>query len=171
MSVSINATNLVSNSLKLIGVLSDGENADASMLADGFNRLNELIDGLGVQRQSMLARVRTVYSLVANQATYTFGPSGDFNNPRPITVEGCGLILNSSSPALEIGLTPLTDDQFQAIGIKALTSTLPEESGVSPRAAGFKLSHQTDGGGWGRPSRARGAPVRGESKLVWEKSL
>jgi len=60
----------------------------------------------------------------------------------------------------------------QAIGYsRALTSTLPEESGVSPRAAGFTLAHQTQGGGWSRPSRSRGAPVKGGAKLVWEKTL
>lgn len=133
MSITTSAFDICTGSLKLIGVLADGETATNDQMTDAYARLQEIVDGLGVQRFTMLTRTRTVYPLVANQATYTIGPSGaDFTAARPVTVEGCGLVLNSSSPPLELSLTPLTDDLYQAIGIKAQTSTLPTEFYYNP---------------------------------------
>lgn len=44
----------------------------------------------------------------------------------------------------------------QAMGYeKVLTSILKDEPGTSLIAAGFELSHETDGGSWNRASRAR----------------
>lgn len=130
------AGDLCAASFKLIGVLSEGETMTPEMAADAFSRLNEIVDGLGVQRFTMLVRTRTVFSPIANQSTYTIGPSGaDWTLARPVTIEGAGLILTSSNPTIEIPLTPLTDDQYQAVGIKALTSTLPTEFYYNPTIA------------------------------------
>ena len=139
MSVSTTAGTLITASLKLIGVLGEGETATAEMSADAFDRLNDLVDGLGVQRFSMLTRARTVYTPIANQSTYTIGPSGaDWTAARPVTVEAAGLVLTSSTPTIEIPLTLLTDDQYAAIGIKALTSTLPTELYYNPTTTSGK---------------------------------
>ncbi len=136
MSVSTTAGTIINGSLKLIGVLSEGETANAEQSADAFARLNDIVDGLGVQRFSMLTRSRTVFTPIANQSTYTIGPSGaDWTAPRPVTVEAAGLILTSSNPTVEIPLTLLSDDQYAMIGIKALTSTLPTELYYNPTIA------------------------------------
>jgi hypothetical protein len=50
---------------------------------------------------------------------------------------------------------------------EAWTYTLPEESGVSLRAAGFIDMGLTDGGEWDRPSRRRRPAHRAERKRRW----
>lgn len=54
---------------------------------------------------------------------------------------------------------------------EAWTYTLPEESGVSLRAAGFVDMGLTDGGEWDRPSRRRKPAVRSEPKRRWMRPL
>lgn len=54
---------------------------------------------------------------------------------------------------------------------EAWTYTLPEESGVSLKAAGFVDMGLTDGGEWDRPSRPRKAAVRPEPKRRWMRPL
>lgn len=51
------------------------------------------------------------------------------------------------------------------------TYTLPEESGVSLRAAGFQDKGLTAGGEWCRPSRNRQPAVRSERKRRWMRAL
>ncbi len=60
----------------------------------------------------------------------------------------------------------------KALGYREVwTYTLPEESGVSLRAAGFMDMGLTDGGEWDRPSRRRNAAVRPEQKRRWLRRL
>jgi hypothetical protein len=54
---------------------------------------------------------------------------------------------------------------------EAWTYTLPEEPGISLRAAGFINMGRTAGGTHDRPSRHREAPVRGEPKQRWMRRL
>lgn len=54
---------------------------------------------------------------------------------------------------------------------EAWTYTLPEESGVSLKAAGFINMGLTDGGEWDRPSRSRKPAVRPEPKRRWMRPL
>ncbi len=60
----------------------------------------------------------------------------------------------------------------KALGYEeAWTYTLPEESGVSLFAAGFKDMGMTDGGEWNRLARKRRPAVRPEPKRRWRRVL
>ena len=60
----------------------------------------------------------------------------------------------------------------KALGYReAWTYTLPEEPGISLRAAGFIDMGLTDGGEWDRPSRRRAVAVRSEPKRRWLRRL
>lgn len=68
----------------------------------------------------------------------------------------CGMLCGSLSRAAD------------ALGYKEVwTYTLPEEDGRTLRGAGFKDMGLTDGGDYGRPSRAREPAVRPEPKRRW----
>jgi len=51
---------------------------------------------------------------------------------------------------------------------KLITYTLPEEGGVSLRAAGWRLLGERGGGSWSRPSRPRIDTAPMQTKLMWE---
>lgn len=62
----------------------------------------------------------------------------------------------------------------KALGYKRiLTYTLPSESGVSLKAAGWELIGKAGGGSWSRPSRERDSENKHPivEKLRWEKTL
>jgi hypothetical protein len=54
---------------------------------------------------------------------------------------------------------------------EAWTYTLPEESGVSLKAAGFVDMGLTKGEEWNRPSRRRAPAVRPDPKRRWMRPL
>ncbi len=95
--------------------------------ADGdraFDKLNNLLDQWASESLMLYSDVRTTWVLVANQTSYTVGTGGNVAVARPVYVDSVGFIDTSQSPTLEIPLTPLTDQDYAAIPIKGLTSTL-----------------------------------------------
>jgi hypothetical protein len=75
--------------------------------------------------------------LIANRGgptnPYTIGIGGTLNTQRPATqnaIVWAGLILTSASPTVEIPLTIFTDDAWQAIQVKALTSAAGINTGL-----------------------------------------
>lgn len=131
MAITTTGLELVSKSLRLLGVLEAGETPDAGMGADGLQTLNEWIDAAQLQPYLSLVQQRNVFDLVANQSTYTIGPSSaspDFDlgtQPRPAAVNAIGLLLNSASPAVEVPLSLMTEQAYQNLGIKTYTNPQP----------------------------------------------
>lgn len=57
----------------------------------------------------------------------------------------------------------------RAMGYKRLiTYTLASESGISLKASGYRVVHQTRGGSWNREKRPRIDKATIEPKLLWE---
>lgn len=76
-----------------------------------------------------------------------------------------------ANPACTMILTALCR-AGAALGYKeAWTYTLPEETGVTLKAAGFVNHGMTDGGDHDRPSRPRAPAVRPEPKQRWMRKL
>jgi hypothetical protein len=136
MSVTITGRSLIASSLRLIGALAQGETAPAADESEAFDTLNQLVDGWATQQLTILTIGRHVFTPTANVSTYAIGPTGvtmaDGYTDRPTEIVNAGLVLNTATPAIEIPLTPLTDDDYAAIGIKALTSIYPTEFYYNP---------------------------------------
>ncbi len=88
--------------LKDIGVLAEGEVMSAPVGADFLLRLNGLVSSWQAQSETVLAIERTIFPVIANKQTYTIGPGGDYNVPRPVGIRGAGLWLNGLSSALAV---------------------------------------------------------------------
>jgi hypothetical protein len=123
----ITAGDLIRQALLQIGSLAAGEEPTPAEAQDGLARLNQLIDDWSTQRLTMRVVVRATTGIVNGQADYTIGTGGDFNVPVVPAVDNCALLLNSSSPAVEIPLSPLTEMAYQAIAQKNLENTLPTQ--------------------------------------------
>jgi len=116
---------LINASLKRLGVLDAAETAAPQDMADGLQRLNDLIDGWGTERLTIYKNDRTTWPLVPNQSTYTIGSGGDCDIVRPVFISDLNFIDTSQDPDLEMGLSPLTTDAWSRIPQKGLTSTYP----------------------------------------------
>lgn len=122
--MSITATAIITTALANDGIIGVGETPTAAMLADGLSRLDSLLEQWRTQYLVGPFQSRQVFSTVANQSTYTIGPTGNWATTKPQEITGAGLLLKSVTPYVEIPRTVLTDDAYEAIQIKTLTSTL-----------------------------------------------
>lgn len=126
--------------LEQIGVYGVGQSLQASDANTGLRRLNAFISSLNIQSLAKLIVRREVFDVTANQSSYTIGPGADFDTARPTSLQNAALLLNSSTPAVEIPMAILTDQAYQSIAIKAQTNT-------QPTAVYYQPTYTTDG--WG----------------------
>lgn len=80
------AIEIITRSMRLIGVLSEGETPNAQESSDCLFALNGLMGSLGNSPQMIFARTNQALPLVANTSSYTIGPSGGLVTTRPIEV-------------------------------------------------------------------------------------
>jgi hypothetical protein len=118
---------LLSSSLRLIGVLASGESPSATQGSDGLTILNQMVEAWGIEHLNIFTLTRTTFSLVPGTQAYTVGTGGTFNMSRPIRIDYVSiLILNNPAQPLELPLEMYNDDQWQQeIPIKAITTTYP----------------------------------------------
>lgn len=130
------AQTIIAGSFDLIGVTAASETPSPNDSADAFRRLNNMMGTLAIQPASIPVMARQVFPLLAgcggpNDAgipgggPYLIGIGGDFNTARPNSIDGCGLLLNSSLPQpVEVPRAIYTNDAYEAIQIKDLPNQL-----------------------------------------------
>lgn len=116
---------LLTSSLRILGVLASGESPSANEANDGLVSLNSLIDSWSNESLLITSRVREVFPLVPSQQTYTMGVGGNFNTSRPQAIENALIQLTSNNPVIEIPMGILNKDQYAGVTLKTLLSTYP----------------------------------------------
>jgi len=115
---------IITASLQNIGAIGAGETPNPNDAELGRLWLNRMLSSWSLQPMTIPVIVREVFDVVANQSTYTIGDGADFDTTRPTMLTGAGLLLNSSSPPVELPRGLLTDDAYRSIQVKTLTSPL-----------------------------------------------
>lgn len=132
------AAELIKSTLQDLGVYGAGEDISAEDAVDSLERLNDLCDGLGLERMMMYAIVRTTKVLAANTASYTIGSGGDINIVRPTFLDHAGLIIDTSATIpTEIPLRIFTEQEWAGILQKTQTAAL---------AMGIRFDHAWSAG-------------------------
>ena len=127
------AGDLCKAALQEIGVLAAGETMDAAMQTDTLARLNRWLDSLAASNLFIYTVTRTTATLTANQASFTVGSSGNINITRPVFIEKVNFIDTAFDPDQEYEMPELlTEEQYAAIPVKALTSVYPECAYYNP---------------------------------------
>ena len=130
---------LIVAALQDLGVLQAGETPTAEDAELARNALNRLLDAWGAEGLMLHATSRTVWTITANDGSYTVGAGADVDTGagvgRPVTVQHVNIIDTSANPDQEIPLRPLTEDAYAAIPQKALTSNWPTHWYYNPTAA------------------------------------
>lgn len=117
---------LITSVLREINVLGAGDTPSADDAMDGLRMVNDFIDGVcALERLLIYTITRTTWTLVASQASYAVGPSGDVNIVRPIYIDRVRFQETAVSPTLEMPLGLLTEADYRAVPRKALTSSYP----------------------------------------------
>src|SRR4029453_10905110 len=94
---------VLTDALKLLGVVAGHEVPTATEQQDALARLNELVDAWGTQPDTMWVPRRAVLPLVAARGVYTSGVGGYFDlGARPMAL-GPAASLATGTPPVEIG--------------------------------------------------------------------
>lgn len=121
-------TTLITRSMRMIGAVASGEAPTAAELADGLIALNGLLESWRNQKLLVYAMVESTLSMVASDASYTVGTSGNLNITRPVKFEDAFMrVSNIDSPVRLI-----EQDEWDAIPDKATTSSLVELAFYNP---------------------------------------
>lgn len=132
----LNAETLIDGAFDLIQVTTPGESITNADAQDALRRLNQMINGWSNLPLTFPFTDRDVFTVSANVGTYSIGPGGDFDTIRPTSIVGAGLLLNGSSPPVEIPRGLMTDDMYEALQVKTLTSNLWTDVYYNPTYSG-----------------------------------
>lgn len=119
---------LIRASMRKLGVISAGEQPSAQEAADGLEALNALLESWNTERLFVFSIVPRQYNLVAGKQTYTIGPGGEFDGPRPVKIDQAYVIFtpNGDQPPT-IPIEILTLDQWASKEVKNTPSTFPTQ--------------------------------------------
>jgi len=129
----VTGNDVINSALRLINVLASGEVPTAAESQDALATLNLMMEEWSADRLTVFTVQRVVqdalgnfFNLVPGQKAYTYGPGGFFNVPRPAYIDRIGIISKANPiQPLELPLEYLTTDQYAAIPVKDITSSLP----------------------------------------------
>lgn len=117
---------LISGSLRLLGVRGQGEAASGAEATDALAVLNELIDSFNATGSLLYTTTTKVYPLVSTTNPITFGPTGMIvETVRPTSLVGAWWRDTSNNPANDFPLTVLSDADYGDIVSKGDTSQYP----------------------------------------------
>lgn len=118
------AADLINGSLRLLGVLAEGEVPSADASQDAVMAFNQMVESWNTERLSVYATSTDVYTWPAAQRERTIGPTGDFvKATRPVTIDPSTYFIGPNN--LSFPVTMVNQDQYNAIALKGVTSTYP----------------------------------------------
>jgi hypothetical protein len=118
----------IHEAMRLVGILGEGATASATQAADALEILNQWIDSCNAEKTMLFTSGRAEYALTANDAQYSIGSGGDFDQTRPLWIDEARIIPDDTVAAaaeLELPCAVLTPAQWRQIRLKNMTSTHP----------------------------------------------
>ena len=135
---------LITGSLRLLGVLASGESPSASEAQDALSALNNLLDTWKNDSLLVYTTSSSPYSLVGGKKSYTFGTGGDWNAERPVVIDSMFLQYTGTTGGpspLNLPMAALTQDQYNAIIVPNTPSPIPtafyDDGGFPLRTVSF----------------------------------
>ena len=119
---------LLEGALRKIGVLAAGEEAGPSELQDALEIANEWLESISNETLLLPALIHESFTL-SSQRTYTFGPGGDFDTVRPITIENVRI---RDSGGFEEPVKIASLNKWASIRIKDSVLTYPDYAYYEP---------------------------------------
>jgi hypothetical protein len=124
--MSITIRDLLTSSLRLISVVSEGNTPTAQQLNDALFTLNELMDSWNVDGTMIYTMGINTFPINNSKQVWTIGPTGDFNvAARPVYIEFAALQTTNTTPFTDIPMTILNADEWASIRNKTISSTIP----------------------------------------------
>ena len=120
---------LLTAALKRINVVQAGQVATGDDLRDAFRFANVWLDSMANERLMIPFVQRTTFPIMAGKGAptdpYTVGLGGDISIPKPVFLDKLNYVDTAIPGGNEIPLFMLTDQAYQGLVAKTLTSTYP----------------------------------------------
>jgi hypothetical protein len=114
----------INRSLRLLGVLAEGETSSASVSQDALMALNQMIDSWNTERLSVFSTQDQVFTWPSSILSRTLGPTGDFVGNRPVLLDDATYFKAPSG--VSYGIKFINQQQYNGIAVKTVTSTFPQ---------------------------------------------
>lgn len=121
------AREFISSTMRLIGVLAEGETLSANGANDALTTLNQMLSSWSNENLLPYQKVRDEFTLTAADGSYTWGATagaGNFTTARPVEVLSANIELQSGTQ--EVPLKILTTKEYAEIRLKQSTSATPQ---------------------------------------------
>jgi hypothetical protein len=109
------ALDVISESLRIAGVLGQTEIASAAQADQGLIAFNDMLDMMSIDRTFIYTIAQNNFPLVNGQASYTIGSGGNFNMARPAKIANAFVRINS----VDFPLVELNSQDYDNIAYKA----------------------------------------------------
>ena len=119
------AGDIIDGSLRLLGVLAEGETPSAATSQDALNAMNQMIDSWNTERLSVFSTQDQVFTWPASAISRTLGPSGNFVGNRPILLDDATYYVDAGT-GVSYGIKMINQQQYDGIAVKTVTSTYPQ---------------------------------------------
>ena len=116
---------IINGSLRLLGVLAEGEVPSAETSQDALNAMNQMIDSWNTERLSIFSTQDQVFTWLAGVLSRTLGPSGDFVGNRPIQLDDSTYFVDPGT-GVSYGIKIINQQQYDGIAVKTVSSTYPQ---------------------------------------------
>ena len=119
------AGEIIKGSLRLIGMLAEGEEPSADTMQDSIMAMNQMIQSWDTERLAVFNTMDQIFIWPAYEMTRTIGPSGNFVGDRPIEIDDATYFKDPAS-GLSFGVKLINQQQYDGIAFKTVTSTYPQ---------------------------------------------
>jgi hypothetical protein len=115
----------INGSLRLLGVLAEGETPSAETSQDALRAMNQMIDSWNTERLAVFSTQDQVFTWPAATLSRTLGPTGDFVGNRPILLDDATYFKDPST-GVSYGIKMINQQQYDGIAVKTVSSTFPQ---------------------------------------------
>lgn len=119
------AGDIINGSLRLIGVLAEGETPSSETAQDALTAMNQMIESWNTERLAVFSTQDQVEIWPPSTRFRTFGPSGDIVGNRPVLIDDATYFRDPAS-GISYGLKLINQQQYNGIAVKTVTSTYPQ---------------------------------------------
>ena len=119
------AGDIINGSLRLLGVLAEGEVPSAETSQDALRAMDQMIDSWNTERLSVYSTQDQVFTWPAGSISRTLGPSGDFVGNRPVLLDDSTYFVEPGTN-LSYGIKFINQQQYDGIAVKDITSPNPQ---------------------------------------------
>ena len=121
----VTASDIINGSLRLLGMLAEGETPSAATGADALVAMQQMIDSWNTERLSIFTTQDQVFTWPAGQISQSLGPTGDFIGDRPIQLDDATYFIDPTS-GISYGIKIINQQQYDGIAVKTVTSSYPQ---------------------------------------------